>query len=69
MNTFKNTLSVLENERLFTKYPQVISDIFEKVMWVDENPKEGIYKTKMAELKKAFFNIETLKDWCQFRKI
>jgi electron transfer flavoprotein-quinone oxidoreductase len=69
MNTFKNTLSVLENERLFTKYPQVISDLFEKVMWVDENPKEGIYKTKMAELKKAFFNIETLKDWWQFRKI
>jgi electron transfer flavoprotein-quinone oxidoreductase len=69
MNTFKNTLAVLENERLFTKYPQVISDLFEKVMWVDENPKEGIYKTKMAELKKEFFNIETLKDWWQFRKI
>lgn len=69
MNTFKNTLAVLENERLFTKYPQVISDLFEKVMWVDENPKEGIYKTKMAELKKHFFNYETLKDWWQFRKI
>ncbi|MBM4305551.1 MAG: FAD-dependent oxidoreductase [Deltaproteobacteria bacterium] len=69
MNTFQNTLAVLENERLFTKYPQVISDLFEKVMWVDENPKEGIYKTKITELKKAFFNIETLKDWWQFRKI
>jgi electron transfer flavoprotein-quinone oxidoreductase len=69
MNTFKNTLAVLENERLFTKYPQVISDLFEKVMWVDENPKEGIYRTKMAELKKHFFNYETLKDWWQFRKI
>ncbi|MBS3907380.1 MAG: FAD-dependent oxidoreductase [Syntrophaceae bacterium] len=69
MNTFKNTLAVLENERLFTKYPQVICDLFEKVMWVDENPKEGIYKTKMAELKKHFFNIETFKDWLMFRKI
>lgn len=69
MNTFKHTLSVLENERLFTKYPQVICDLFEKVMWVDENPKEGIYKTKMAELKKAFLNMDTLKDWWQFRKI
>ena len=69
MNTFKNSLSLLENERIFTKYPQVISDLFEKVMWVDENPKEGIYKTKMAELKKEFFNFETLKDWLQFRKI
>jgi electron transfer flavoprotein-quinone oxidoreductase len=69
MNAFKNTLSVLENERLFTKYPQVICDLFEKVMWVDENPKEGIYKTKMREFRKAFLNIETLKDWWQFRKI
>ena len=69
MNTFRNSLSILENERLFTKYPQVISDLFQKVMWVDENPKEGIYKTKMAELKKHFLNLETLKDWWQFRKI
>ncbi|NWF93473.1 MAG: FAD-dependent oxidoreductase [Syntrophaceae bacterium] len=68
MNTFKNTPAILRNERLFTKYPQVISDIFEKVMHVDENPKEGIYKTKMEELKKHFLNFETLKDWWQFRK-
>jgi len=69
MNAYKNTLGVLENERLFTKYPQVICDLFEKVMWVDENPKEGIYKTKMAELKKEFLNLQTFKDWLQFRKI
>jgi len=69
MNTFKNSLSLLENERLFTKYPQVICDLFEKVMWVDENPKEGIYKTKMAELKREFFNLQTFKDWLQFRKM
>ncbi len=69
MRTFKNTLSVLENERLFTKYPQVLCDLFEKVMWVDEHPKEAIYKTKMAELKKHFLNIETFKDWWIFRKI
>ncbi len=69
MKTFQNTLSILENKRLFTKYPQVISDLFENVMWVDENPKEAIYKTKMAELKKEFLNFETLKDWLLFRKI
>lgn len=69
MKTFRNTLSLLENERLFTKYPQVICDLFEKVMWVDENPKEAIYKTKMAELKREFLNLQTFKDWLQFRKI
>lgn len=69
MNTFKNTLGVLENERLFAKYPQVICDLFEKVMWVDENPKEGLYRTISQELKKSFFNWETFKDWLMFRKI
>ncbi len=69
MNTFRYTSMVLNNERLFNHYPQIISDIFEKVMWVDEKPKEGIYKTKMTELKKNFFNLQTLKDWLQFRKI
>ena len=69
MDSFKNSLSILENERLFYKYPQAISDLFEKVMSVDENPKEGLYKTISQELKKEFFNFQTFKDWLQFRKI
>ncbi len=69
MRAFQHAPTVLMNQRLFTHYPQVICDLFEKVMWVDETPKEGIYKTKMAELRKHFFNVETLKDWWQFRKI
>jgi electron transfer flavoprotein-quinone oxidoreductase len=69
MDSFKNSLSILENERLFYKYPQAISDLFEKVMRVDENPKEGLYKTIWEALKKDFFNFQTFKDWMQFRKI
>jgi electron transfer flavoprotein-quinone oxidoreductase len=69
MNTFKNSLSILENKRLFSKYPQAISDLFEKVMWVDEHPKESLYKTICQGLKKEFFNIETFKDWLEFRKM
>ncbi len=69
MGTFKNSLSVLENERLFSKYPQAISDLFEKVMWVDENPKESLYKTIYQGLKENFFDFQTFKDWRQFRKI
>jgi electron transfer flavoprotein-quinone oxidoreductase len=69
MNTFKNSLSILENERLFSKYPQAISNLFEKVMWVDEHPKEGLYKTIYQGLKKEFLNLQTFKDWLQFRKI
>jgi len=69
MNNYQNTLSILENERLFSKYPQAISDLFEKLMKVDENPKEGLYKTIWETVKKDFLNFETFKDWLQFRKM
>ena len=69
MNHFKNILSVLENKRLFSKYPQAISNLFEKVMGVDEYPKEGLYKTISEGVKKEFLNLETLKDLLQLRKI
>jgi electron transfer flavoprotein-quinone oxidoreductase len=69
MSHFQNTLSILENKRLFSTYPQAISDLFEKVMRVDENPKGSLYKTVFQELKKNFLNLQTFKDWLQFRKI
>jgi electron transfer flavoprotein-quinone oxidoreductase len=69
MNSFKNSLSILENERLFSKYPQAISDLFEKVMRIDEHPKEGLYKTVSQGLKENFLNLDTFRDWLKFRKI
>jgi electron transfer flavoprotein-quinone oxidoreductase len=69
MDNFKNSLSILENERLFSKYPHAISDLFEKVMRVDENPKEGLYKTICQTFKKDYLNFQTFKDWLLFRKI
>ena len=69
MHTFQNSLHILENDRLFTKYPQAISNLFEKVMWVDENPKEGLYQTLKKGLKNDFINFETFKDWLRLRKI
>ncbi len=69
MNSFKSSLLILENERLFSKYPQAISDLFEKVMRIDEHPKEGLYKTISQGLKENFLNLQTFRDWLQFRKI
>jgi electron transfer flavoprotein-quinone oxidoreductase len=69
MNSFKNSLMILENERLFSKYPQAISDLFEKVMRIDEHPKEGLYRTISQGLKEHFLNLQTVRDWLQFRKI
>jgi electron transfer flavoprotein-quinone oxidoreductase len=69
MNTFQNTLSFMENEKLFSKYPQAISDLYERVMWVDDQPKENLYKTISQGLKKEFLNIDTVKDWLKLRKM
>jgi len=69
MDAFKSSLRILENERLFSKYPQAISNLFEKVMTVDGGPKEGLYKTIWQGLKKDFLNYQTFKDWLQFRRI
>jgi hypothetical protein len=38
-------------------------------MWVDEHPKEGLYKTICEGLKKEFLNFQTFKDWLEFRKM
>ncbi len=69
MTNFKNSPHLLENDRVFSKYPQAISNLFEKVMSVDEHPKEGLYKTIWQEVKREFLNFQTVKDWMQFRKI
>jgi electron transfer flavoprotein-quinone oxidoreductase len=69
METFRNSLHILENERLFSKYPQAISNLFESVMTVDGSPKTGLYKTIWQGLKKDFLNYETFKDFLQFRKM
>jgi len=69
MKNFQYVPSLLGNQRLFSKYPQLICDLFERVMWVDEEPKGRIYQTKIGELKKELFSWETFKDWLQFRKI
>jgi electron transfer flavoprotein-quinone oxidoreductase len=69
MKTFKHSLSFMENEKLFSKYPQAISDLFERVMRVGDQPKESLYKTISQGLKKEFFNFQTLKDLLRFRKM
>ena len=69
MMTYQHTLSILENERLVSKYPQAIVDLFEKVMTVDQGPKGSLYQTLCQGLRKEFFNLQTLKDWIQFRKL
>ncbi|MBP1748817.1 MAG: Electron-transferring-flavoprotein dehydrogenase [Deltaproteobacteria bacterium] len=47
----RNMPGYLENESLFTYYPQILPDLVEKIMWFDENPKERLGKTVWNGLK------------------
>jgi electron transfer flavoprotein-quinone oxidoreductase len=62
LETFGHVLSVLENPRLFDYYPQAFCDIFEKLMWIDENPKPKISSTVIREGISKFLNWSAVKD-------
>ena len=62
LHTFRNVLSTLENPRLFNYYPQAVCDIFETLMWIDENPRPKISSTVIREGISKFLNWSTVKD-------
>jgi len=62
MHTFRHTLSILENPRLVNLYPQVFCDLLEKLMWIDEGPKEGLFRTALGEMRNKLLSFATLRD-------
>jgi electron transfer flavoprotein-quinone oxidoreductase len=62
MHTFRHALDILENPRLINLYPQVFCDLLEKLMWIDEGPKEGLFSTFFGELRSKLLSFSTLRD-------
>ncbi len=62
LHTFRDVLSMLENPRLFNYYPEAVCSIFEKLMWIDENPKAKISSTIIREGMGKFLNWSTIRD-------
>ncbi len=62
LETCRNVLSVMENPRLFSYYPEAVCGIFEKLMWIDENPKPKISSTVIKEGIGKFLNWPTIRD-------
>jgi len=62
LHTFRDVLNVLENPRLFNYYPEAVCGIFEKLMWIDENPKAKISSTIIREGVSKFLNWSTIRD-------
>ena len=69
LQTFSNVLNILENPRLLNLYPQAFCDLFEKLMWIDEQPKQKLSITALQELRDNFLNMDTIRDAFSFLKI
>jgi electron transfer flavoprotein-quinone oxidoreductase len=50
--TFKDAPGFLDNPRLFTLYPQLACDIFEKMMFIGDGPKKKLSSTAMDEIRR-----------------
>ena len=62
MQTFRGMLDVLDNPRMFGKYPETITGIFEKMFWIDDQPKEKLSAIALREAVKGFGNLDAIKD-------
>jgi len=69
METFRNSLEVLENPRMANTYPQRLCRVMEEIFWVGEGPKERTSSTVWKEAKKGLFSFATLRDLWKLRRI
>ena len=69
MNTFRNSLDILENRRMVGFYPQWICKVLEEIFWIGEGPKKRLSATAWNGVKKGLFNLTGLKDLWKLRRI
>lgn len=69
METFRDSLEVLEEPRVVSFYPQWLCTIMEGLFWIDEGPKMKISSTLWKGMKAGFFNMAGIKDLWMFRRI
>jgi electron transfer flavoprotein-quinone oxidoreductase len=61
LQTFRNVWKVLNNPRLFEKYPGVITELLKELMWVGSDPKQKLSSTVMKHLRENI-SLSALKD-------
>jgi hypothetical protein len=47
---------------MFSKYPEAISGIFEKMFWIGDQPKGKLSSTVMREALRGFGNLDAVRD-------
>jgi len=60
--TFKDALKVLDNPRLFTRYPEAICQILQQLLWIGEGPKGKLSSTAIREGWRDLGSLETVRD-------
>jgi electron transfer flavoprotein-quinone oxidoreductase len=51
LHTFRHAPTVLDNQRLFSQYPDVFCKLAESLFTIDESPKAGLFSTALGQLK------------------
>ena len=69
LKTFRNVWKVLNNPRLFEKYPRTIGALMMELMTIGPEPKPKLSSTALKHVRKNFLNLSTLKDVLSLLKI
>lgn len=62
LETFRGMLDVLENPRMFSKYPETITSIFEQMFWIGDQPKPKLAGGAINQALRGFGNLDAIKD-------
>jgi electron transfer flavoprotein-quinone oxidoreductase len=62
LQSFGGMMRVLDNPRMYTRYPETIANIFEKMFWLGESPKDKLAATALREALRGFGNFDAIKD-------
>jgi electron transfer flavoprotein-quinone oxidoreductase len=69
LRTFRGMLDVLDNPRMFGKYPEVIANIFENMFWIGDQPKEKLSAGAMRQALRGFGNLDAVRDALNLLKV
>lgn len=69
LRTFGNVWQVLNNPRLFGKYPAVVTGLLEDLMWIGTDPKPKLSSTALKHVRKNLLSWSSLRDALNFLKM
>jgi electron transfer flavoprotein-quinone oxidoreductase len=69
LRAFRNVWSVLNNRRLFTKYPEAVISLMKDLMFIRPESKPKFSSTALKHFRKSFLNLAALKDVLSLMKI